>query len=59
MQEIARQREHELRRSACRYAQLERRRKGHGPVRDRTGWVLIEIGLALICGSDDDRHPVT
>src|SRR5262245_2185979 len=59
MQEIARQREHELRRSAPRYRHLEPRRKRHGSVRYRTGWVLIEIGLALTCGSGGDRHPVT
>ena len=58
-QEIARQREHELRRSAHRYGQLEPRRKRHSPVRYRTGWMLIEIGLALTCGSGADRHPVT
>ena len=40
MQEIARQREHELRRSARRYGQPEPRRKRHGSVRYRTGWLL-------------------
>src|SRR5215470_1055734 len=59
MQEIARRREHELRRSARRFGQLGPRRKRHGPVRYRTGWVLIEIGLALTCGSGGDRHSVT
>jgi len=52
-QQIARQREHELRRSARRYGQLEPNRKPRGAVRYRTGWVFIEIGLAIICGSGD------
>jgi hypothetical protein len=35
------------------------RRKRHSPVRYRTWWVLIEIGLALTCGSGviDTRSP--
>ena len=54
-QEIARQREHELRRSAQRYSQLEPHRKRHGSAMHRAGWVLIEIGLRLSCaGLGDD-----
>jgi hypothetical protein len=46
--EIARQREHELRRSVREYGQREPRRTRHrGSARHRAGWVLIEIGLAL------------
>src|SRR5215813_9388878 len=55
-QEMARQRDHQLRTSAGRYGQLESRRKRHGPVRYRAGWVLIEIGFALTRGSGGDRH---
>jgi hypothetical protein len=53
-EELARQREQELRRSVRRYTpprQLRRRRRGC--IRHRAGWVLIEIGLALAQGSGD------
>ena len=53
-QEIARQREDELRRSAKRYGQLRPRRKRRpGSAWHRAGWVLIEIGLTLVHSSGD------
>jgi hypothetical protein len=51
--EIARQHEDELRRSACRYGQLGHRRQRRRPVRQRTGRVLVEVGLTLVRGSGD------
>jgi nuclear transport factor 2 (NTF2) superfamily protein len=46
-EELARQREQELRRSAGRYRPPQQRHRRHGAARYRAGWVLIEIGLAL------------
>jgi hypothetical protein len=46
-EELARQREQELRRSAGRYTPPRHMRRRHGSARYRAGWVLIEIGLAL------------
>ena len=54
MEELARQREHELRRWAERYGQLRFRRLRQGrPARRRAGRALAGIGLALARGSGD------
>lgn len=53
-EELIRQREQELRRSVHRYAPPRQpRRRRRGSVRHRTGWVLIEVGLALAQDSGD------
>ena len=46
-EELARQREQELRRSAGRSTPPRHMHRRHGAARYRAGWVLIEIGLAL------------
>jgi len=46
-EELARQHERELRRSAGRYTPPRHPHRRHGSARYRAGWVLIEIGLAL------------
>jgi hypothetical protein len=46
-EELARQREQELRRSAGRCVPPRHLHRRHGSARYRAGWVLIEIGLAL------------
>ena len=46
-EELARQRERELRRSAARYTPPRHLHRRQGSARYRAGWVLIEIGLAL------------
>ena len=46
-EELARQREQELRRSAGRYTPRRHLHRRHGSARYRAGWVLIEVGLAL------------
>ena len=46
-EELARQREQDLRRSAGRYTPPRHMHRRHGSARYRAGWVLIEIGLAL------------
>jgi hypothetical protein len=46
-EELARQRERELRRSAGRCVPPRHLHRRHGSARYRAGWVLIEIGLAL------------
>ena len=46
-EELARQRERELRRSAGRYTPPRHLHRRYGSARYRAGWVLIEIGLAL------------
>ena len=54
MEELARQREHELRRWAERYGRLRSRRlRQDHPARRRAGRVLAGIGLALARGSGD------
>ena len=54
MDELARQREHELRRWAERYGQLRSRRlRRDHPARRRAGRALAGIGLALARGSGD------
>ena len=50
IEEHIRQREQELRRSARRYTPRQPYTR-HRLVRRRTGWVLIEIGLALVQGA--------
>jgi hypothetical protein len=52
MEELARQRERELRRPAQRYALLGPRRRRR-PARHRPGRALVGIGLALARGSSD------
>lgn len=53
-EELARQRQHELRRWAERYGQLRSRRLRQGrPARRRAGRALAGIGLALARGSGD------
>jgi hypothetical protein len=51
--ELIRGREQELRRSARRYTSHRRLRRWLGSIRNRAGWLLIEIGLALAQGSGD------
>jgi hypothetical protein len=54
MEELPRQRQHELRRWAERYGQLRSRRLPQGrPARRRVGRALAGIGLALARGSGD------
>jgi hypothetical protein len=57
---LARQRESELRRSACDHGRHVPRRR-RGSVRHRAGWALVAIGLTLAHGSGDaaseDRRP--
>ena len=54
MEELARQREHELRRWAERYGQLRSRRlRQDRPARRRAGRAFAGIGLALARGSGD------
>jgi hypothetical protein len=54
MEELARQRQHELRRWAERYGQLRSRRLPQGrPARRRASRALAGIGLALARGSGD------
>ena len=52
-QELARQREQELRRSAQRYLSSRSLRRRRRPVRHRAGSALVAIGLALARGSAD------
>ena len=53
MDELARQRQHELRGWAEGYGQLRSRRLGQGLARRRAGRALAGIGLALARGSRD------
>ena len=54
MEELARQREHELRRWAERYGQFRSRRlRQDHPARRRVGRAFAGIGLALARGSGD------
>jgi hypothetical protein len=46
-EELSRLREQELRRSARRHTPRQPHTR-HRPIRRRAGWVLIEIGLALV-----------
>jgi len=53
-EELIGQGEQQLRRSARRYNTARQpRRRRRGCLRRRTGWVLIEIGLALLQRSGD------
>ena len=52
-EELARQRERELRRWAERYAQLRSGRRRPEPARQRADRALARIGLALARGSGD------
>jgi len=52
-EDLIRQREHELRTSARRHMPRRQFRPRHGSVRHRAGWVLIEVGLALVQGCAD------
>jgi len=54
---ITRQRESELRRSACRHCPHVPRRRRRRSVRHRAGWALVAIGLTLAHGSGDAWHP--
>ena len=50
---LARQRESELRRSACDHGPHVPRRRRRRSVRHRAGWALVAIGLRLAHGSGD------
>ena len=57
-EDLIRQREHELHRSARRHTPSRRFHQQHGSVRHRAGWALIEIGLALVVqGRAHAWHP--
>ena len=59
-EELARQREQELRRSAGRYTPPRHMHRRHGSARYRARWVLIEVGFALAQRSAmADTWPVT
>jgi len=59
MEQIARQRTAEVRAQTARHQPAERNRpasRRSQPVRNLTGWALIQIGLALVTSSARDQH---
>jgi len=61
IEELIRQREQQLRRSARRYmprrSHPQRCPTGRQAARRRAGWALVETGLVLVQGCGDDRYP--
>ena len=59
MEEIARQRTADVRAQTARNQPTARNRpasRGSQPVRNLTGWALVQIGLALVTSSARDQH---
>jgi hypothetical protein len=59
MEQIARQRTAEARAQTARHQPAEQDRpasRRSQPVRNLTGWALIQIGLALVTSSARDQH---